>query len=79
MYVLESDRRHAPLVGGSGGSGQADYRRPSCGRTLCHMATPFLIVLVEVAVIAAILYLAVRFGVRDGMTNYENRKMRRGP
>ena len=43
------------------------------------MATPFLIVLVEVAVIAAILYLAVRFGVRDGMTDYENRKMRRGP
>ena len=42
------------------------------------MAT-LLIVLVEVAVFAAILYLAVRLGVRDGMTDFENRKMRRGP
>jgi hypothetical protein len=42
------------------------------------MATPFLIVLVEVAVIAAVLYLAVRFGVRDGMTDFENRRARRG-
>ena len=51
----------------------------TCGRTLGHMATPFLLVLVEVAVIAAVLYLAVRFGVRDGMTDFENRKARRGP
>ena len=51
----------------------------TCERTLDHMATPFLIVLVEVAVIAAVLYLAVRFGVRDGMTDFENRKARRGP
>ena len=51
----------------------------TCERTFDHMATPFLIVLVEVAVIAAVLYLAVRFGVRDGMTDFENRKARRGP
>jgi hypothetical protein len=43
------------------------------------MATPFLLVLVEVAVIAAVLYVVIRFGVRDGMTDFENRKARRGP
>jgi hypothetical protein len=40
------------------------------------MATTFLIALVYVAVIAAILYLVVRFGVRDGMTDFENRRGR---
>jgi hypothetical protein len=40
------------------------------------MATPFLLVLVEVAVIAAVLYVVIRFGVRDGMTDFENRKAR---
>ena len=44
------------------------------GRTLGHMATPFLIALVYVAVVAAVLYLVVRFGVRDGMTDFENRR-----
>ena len=44
-----------------------------------RMATPLLIVLLEVAIFAAILYLAVRFGVRDGMQDFENRKARRGP
>jgi hypothetical protein len=43
------------------------------------MATPFLLVLVEVTVIAAVLYVVIRFGVRDGMTDFENRKARRGP
>jgi hypothetical protein len=43
------------------------------------MATPFLLVLVEVAVVAAVLYVVIRFGVRDGMTDFENRKARRGP
>jgi hypothetical protein len=47
-----------------------------CGRTLVHMAASFLILLIYVAVMAAVLYLAVRFGVRDGMTDFENR---RGP
>jgi hypothetical protein len=42
-------------------------------------AFAFLVVLVEVAVFAAVLYLAVRYGVRDGMTDFENRKARRGP
>jgi hypothetical protein len=44
------------------------------GRTPGHMATPFLIALVYVAVVAAVLYLVVRFGVRDGMTDFENRR-----
>jgi len=43
------------------------------------MAMSFLVVLIEVAAIFAVLYLAVRFGVRDGMTDFENRKARRGP
>ena len=43
---------------------------------MVHMATSFLIWLVYVAVMAAILYLAVRFGVRDGMTDFENRRGR---
>ena len=61
-------------VGDSGiSTGETSERR------LGHMATSLLIVLLEVAVFAAILYLAVRFGVRDGMTDFENRKARRGP
>jgi uncharacterized protein (DUF2062 family) len=43
------------------------------------MATPFLLTLVGAAVIAAGLYFVIRFGVRDGMTDFENRKARRGP
>jgi hypothetical protein len=43
------------------------------------MATPFPLALVGVAVIAAVLYLVIRFGVRDGMSDFENRKARRGP
>ena len=47
-----------------------------CGRTLVHMAASFLILLIYVAVMAGVLYLAVRFGVRDGMTDFENRRGR---
>jgi hypothetical protein len=36
----------------------------------------FLIGLVYLSVIAAVLYLVVRFGVRDGMTDFENRRGR---
>ena len=48
---------------------------------MAHMAAAaaLLIVLIEVAVIAAVLYLVIRFGVRDGMSDFENRKARRGP
>jgi hypothetical protein len=46
-----------------------------CGRTLGDMAE-LLIGLVYLSVIAAVLYLVVRFGVRDGMTDFENRRGR---
>jgi hypothetical protein len=74
MYVLESDRCQRS---GTRPVSTAETRE----RTLGHMAEAFtfLLVLVEVAVICAFLYLAVRFGVRDGMTDFENRKTRRGP
>jgi hypothetical protein len=35
------------------------------------MAASLLILLIYVAVMAAVLYLAVRYGVRDGMTDFE--------
>jgi hypothetical protein len=38
------------------------------------MAASFLVLLIYVAVMAAVLYLAVRFGVRDGMNDFENRR-----
>jgi hypothetical protein len=38
------------------------------------MSLAILILLVEAAVFAAVIYLAVRFGVRDGMADFEKRK-----
>jgi hypothetical protein len=74
MYVLERDRRHVRVLG------RSRPPRPASVH-LAHMAAAaaFLIVLVEVAVIAAVLYLVIRFGVRDGMSDFENRRARRGP
>jgi hypothetical protein len=42
--------------------------------TLRYMSIAILILLVEVVVFAALMYVAVRFGVRDGMTDFEKRK-----
>jgi hypothetical protein len=38
------------------------------------MALAILILLVQAAVIATFIYVAVRFGVRDGMADFEKRK-----
>jgi hypothetical protein len=64
-----SHRRHFFLFGPVSTS-------EGCGRTLAHMATPFLIGLVYLGVLAGVLYLVVRLGVRDGMTDFENRRGR---
>jgi hypothetical protein len=75
MYALVA--WPASRSGNSAGLDRRDLR----AYTWAHMAAAaaFLIVLIEVAVIAAVLYLVIRFGVRDGMSDFENRKARRGP
>jgi hypothetical protein len=38
------------------------------------MSFAILVLLVEAAVFATVIYVAVRFGVRDGMADFEKRK-----
>lgn len=46
----------------------------SNGCALRHMSIAILILLVEAAVLAAVICVGVRFGVRDGLADFEKRK-----
>jgi hypothetical protein len=44
------------------------------GCTLSHISLAILILLVEAVVFTTLIYVAVKFGVRDGLTDFEKRK-----